>query len=185
MHTVAHSCMQSCQSLWGILGSSKSLSGVKADEAGSGKVHEKQIIQPSIYLNVGVAEGELLLSSREAGFNSISWPIYITFIYHILISCHYTGGDIYLLLSAICLLCLYILLRGFMWTVHRKTDKDNFYSNSSASFALRSLLSNCSPVIRREHTLAINNDLNVSNKRLHTTSTPWLPNHHPYPSRLS
>lgn len=60
-----------------------------------------------------------------------------------------------------------------------------FYNNSSASFALRSLLSSCSPAIRRGHTLPINNDLNVFNKRLHTASTPWLPYHHPYPSLLS
>lgn len=66
-----------------------------------------------------------------------------------------------------------------------RRTKTFFYSNSSASFALRSLLSSWSPAIRGEHTLPINNDLNVFNKRLHTTSALWLQYQHPNPSLLS
>lgn len=58
-------------------------------------------------------------------------------------------------------------------------------ANSSAPHALRSSQSSWSLAIRREHILPINNDLNVFNKRLHTTSTPWLPYHQPHPSLLS
>lgn len=67
--------------------------------------------------------------------------------------------------------------QGFVWTEHRETDTFIFYSYSSASFSTSSLLRSCSPVIRRENILAINNDLSVFNKRLHTTSTPWLSYH--------
>lgn len=83
------------------------------------------------------------------------------------------------------LLCLCILLLGFMQSLHQEKERHFSYSNSSAPFALRSPLSSCSLVIRREHTLPINNDLNVFNKRVHTTSTPWLQYHQPHLSLLS
>lgn len=92
-----------------------------------------------------------LSAEKPPGFNSISQQIYMSFIYHVLISRHRTQvarSTCHCRPSvwSACMLCSQALceLCTGRWT------KTFFCSYSSGSFPLRSLLSSCCPAIRRE-----------------------------------